>query len=118
MTHDARIDTGKYEGQQLFVYLPGRDRENLLVIEAGTGDNLLSEDIDNGYVDYVNYYSSTMQILADDPESPEAVIAPEDGGMILLRQPVQNLSVGQIIQETLEDFLYPHDAVLLKGGAL
>ena len=115
---DARRDARKYEGQQLFVYLQGRDKENLLVIEEGTGDNLLNDDIENGFVDYVNYYSSTMQILADDPESPEAEIAPEDGGMILFRQPVQNLSIGQIIHATLEDFLYPHDAVLLKGGTL
>lgn len=56
------------------IYLPKMDQ--LVLISEGTGDNLLAEDIRNGYRDYI-YYT----IYAIDADLVEI-----DGGMILLSQ--------------------------------
>ena len=113
----ARNVEETYDGQQLIVYIPDQTEGNLLVIEAGIGDNLSHDDEADGYVDYVNYYTSTMSMTADDPEEPEAEISYYDGGMMYFNTPVQQMTVGQVVSAVLRDFDDPEDAVLLKGGA-
>ena len=62
----------------------------------GTGDNLMPEDVDDGYVDYIYYdiYNSIKDVHNDD-------IA--DGGMILLKQLYKDMTLEQIINE-VKDF--------------
>lgn len=58
----------------------------------GTGDNLLQEDIDLGYVDYIYY-----EIYADlngVHENEEC-----DGGMVLLKEYYQDLTLRQIVNK-------------------
>lgn len=51
----------------------------VIEFDEGTGDNLLHEDIEEGYVDYVNY---TVYDISDFGDVREI-----DGGMILLTKP-------------------------------
>ncbi len=66
-------------------------------IEEGTGDNLLNEDIEEGYVDYI-YYSSYSSLEAY--KDGEAEI---DGGMILLRKYYIDFTPEEIL-EKVEEF--------------
>lgn len=55
------------------------DDEAIIEFDEGTGDNLLDEDIEAGYVDYVYYTVYGIWDLDDVKEI--------DGGMILLDKP-------------------------------
>lgn len=50
--------------------------KQIIRIAEGSGDNLLKEDIENGYVDYIYY--AQHELSADMPEV--------DGGMVLLEE--------------------------------
>lgn len=58
----------------VYIYVPGE--QQIVKISEGTGDNLLQEDIDAGYVDYIYYEQYSRE--ADFPEV--------DGGMIMLTE--------------------------------
>ncbi len=58
----------------LFLYVP--EARQIVRIAEGTGDNLLEEDTDAGYVDYI-YYDQYML----DADMPDA-----GGGMVLLKE--------------------------------
>ncbi|MCD8109254.1 MAG: hypothetical protein LUE14_04030 [Clostridiales bacterium] len=64
----------KYKYDDVFVFLP--QLMEIVKIAEGTGDNLLREDKEQGYVDYINYEIASMK-----EDFVEA-----DGGMILLKQ--------------------------------
>lgn len=61
----------------IFIYVP--DTKQIIRISEGTGDNLLDEDIDAGYVDYIYYEQHRVAI-----DFPEV-----DGGQIMLTKPFQ-----------------------------
>lgn len=65
-------------------------------IWEGTGDNLFDEDVEAGYVDYINYeiYNNIKAIYDNDYY---------DGGMILLKQLYQDLSVKEILDFVSKD---------------
>lgn len=65
-------------------------------IEEGTGDNLLNEDIEEGYVDYI-YYSVYSSLEAYNNGEEEI-----DGGMILLKIYYIDLTPEEIL-EKVED---------------
>lgn len=58
----------------IFIYVP--DKNQIIRISEGTGDNLLDEDIDAGYVDYIYYDQHARDI-----DFPEV-----DGGQIMLTE--------------------------------
>lgn len=58
----------------IYVYVP--EEKEIIYISEGTGDNLLREDIAEGYVDYINY---TIYDLDNGIEE-------SDGGMIMLKE--------------------------------
>lgn len=64
--------------------------------EEGTGDNLLKEDIREGYVDYLNW----TKFVFDAEEFRE-----EDGGMILYKEPVKDVfkRLADAIPDVLRD---------------
>lgn len=69
--------------------------DSLIVhIAEGTGDNLLREDIEEGYVDYINY--ETWQVNRWGVEEG-------DGGMILTKSLVREMSEPAVIYMVLED---------------
>ena len=60
--------------REMRVYVVGEDK--IVSFDRGTGDNLLQEDYDEGFVDYIYY---TIYNVADLDDVYE-----EDGGMVLL----------------------------------
>lgn len=58
----------------VFIYVP--DAHQIIRLAEGTGDNLLDEDIDAGYVDYIYY----------DQHALENGFPEVDGGMVLLTE--------------------------------
>lgn len=58
----------------IFVYIP--DFRQIVRIAEGTGDNLLAEDRDEGYVDYIYYDQHELDI-----DLPNV-----DGGQIMLKE--------------------------------
>lgn len=61
----------------------------------GTGDNLLPEDIDEGYIDYIYYeVYNTLQDVYDRKEY--------DGGMVLLKEYYVDLSIEDIVNRVAD----------------
>ena len=58
----------------IYIYVP--EAKQIVKISEGSGDNLLDEDIEAGYVDYIYYEQYVM-----DPEMRET-----DGGMVMLTE--------------------------------
>lgn len=56
----------------VYIFVP--DFKQIIRISEGSGDNLLEEDIDAGYVDYIYYEQYHLE-----PDIPEI-----DGGQIML----------------------------------
>lgn len=59
----------------VIIFIP--EKNIFIKITEGTGDNLLKEDIENGYVDYINY-----EII----EADEIEFGSTDGGMLLRKK--------------------------------
>ena len=77
--------------------------------EEGTGDNLLKEDIEEGFVDYIYYTTYEGNItypMIDAYESGDDLDTLEDkesdGGMVLLYNEYTNLTVQQICWKVLD----------------
>ena len=77
-------------------------------VQEGTGDNLLDEDIEEGFVDYIYYDIYDGEItypMIDAYESGDDTDALDsketDGGMALLYNPYVNLTVQQICWKVL-----------------
>lgn len=100
---DARNIKRPYGGEKLVVFVPGRTYENFFIIEEGTGDNLLPEDGQAGYVDYLNFDIYTMLIDAEDTDAPKTLLIPEDGGMTLLKTLVHDITVGDVVTAVLKE---------------
>ena len=77
-----------------------------LLVEEGTGDNLLREDREEGYVDYLNWYEG---VLFDGN-----FVQTGDGGMILYREPIACKKKGLI--DCLKDVI--NDASLQGNVAV
>lgn len=58
----------------IYIYVP--EAQQIIKISEGSGDNLLDEAIDAGYVDYIYYEQYVM-----DPDMRET-----DGGMVMLTE--------------------------------
>jgi hypothetical protein len=58
----------------IHIYVP--EMRQIIKISEGTGDNLLDEDIEAGYVDYIYY--DTYVVDSD--------IREHDGGMVMLKE--------------------------------
>lgn len=69
-----------------------------VVITEGTGDNLFQEDIDAGYVDYVNYEIYKTLEQARENEDAWSI----DGGMVYLKELYQDLVVNEVLS-VMED---------------
>lgn len=77
-------------------------------VQEGTGDNLLEEDVEEGFTDYIYYDAFDGKItyrMIDAYESGDDQCALEDmesdGGMVLLYNPYINLTVQQICWKVL-----------------
>ena len=94
----------------LYLYVP--DRNQLVYVSEGTGDNLLPEDADEGFVDYVNYQLYDL----------DGGIGETDGGMVMFRHLVQDRfdclgeAVPDVLKEAYGDSLHPF--VLIGGNLL
>lgn len=91
------MDTNeKYNGMTLNLLIKGGRNVYLAVVDEGTGDNLLDEDIDDGYIDYLNW---TLYALTTDCE-PNFV--EWDGGMVLSKRYVVEMTVKEVIEAVCE----------------
>ena len=82
----------KYNGEpMIFTFANEVHSTFTLVVEEGTGDNLWDEDIENGYVDYINW---TMYAIKMDCDLP--VFTEWDGGMVLTQKYVQDMTIEEI----------------------
>lgn len=93
--------------EDLYIFVPAM--KQIIRIAEGTGDNLLPEDIEEGYVDYIYY--EQYELSQDFPEI--------DGGQVLLEEMFRN-KFG-CTEDAVEDVLsmaygnYKTDYVILKG---
>lgn len=62
----------------IYIYVPGE--QQIIRISEGSGDNLLDEDIEQGFVDYIYYEQYSREI-----DFPEV-----DGGQIMLMELFQD----------------------------
>ena len=60
--------------EDIFVYVP--EMRQIICIAEGTGDNLLREDVEQGYVDYIYYERYDLEM-----DMPGA-----DGGQVMLKE--------------------------------
>lgn len=67
-------DQGHGSYGDVFIFVP--EKRQVIHISEGSGDNLLQEDIENGYVDYIYY--DQYELGAD--------VMEVDGGQILLEE--------------------------------
>ena len=70
------------------------EEKALVVCSEGTGDNLLDEDMEEGYVDYVNLMRYSISLDCGEPELVEV-----DGGMAMFKESVCELSNEALIDE-------------------
>lgn len=65
-----------------------------VTIQEGTGDNLLNEDMEEGFIDYANYecYKNSNGTLTAD-----------DGGCVLLTEYYKDMSVEDIVSLVVDD---------------
>ena len=68
----------------------------IISIQEGDGEGLEPEDMEAGYVHYIDY---TIYFKNEDCNEPE--FTEWDGGMELLEQPYESLSVREIISHVL-----------------
>ena len=85
------------------IYL--KDSQNYIVADEGTGDNLLDEDVEQGYKDYImaNVYRT------DGLEFEEI-----DGGQIMLDKYVADMEEEEFIERVLKFFAYDEDYIVLE----
>lgn len=76
--------------QQAFSFWAKDSKRMYWHIAEGTGDNLLQEDIDAGYVDYI-YYDNYVNLNAINNDSTY------DGGMVLLKKLYKEHTLQEII---------------------
>lgn len=91
---DMDILTDEYSSTTI-EFLP--DLDQYLVIEEGTGDNLLLEDLKEGYVDYINYTLIRRKDMCE-----------VDGGMILLKKLFCDIYPPEQIDVLIQDVLEEH----------
>ena len=95
----------------LLIYVP--TMETLISIREGTGDNLLPEDIEEGYEDYLMYdcYDVTE---ADYGECLEP-----DGGMLMYKELIQEKfdKLSETVPDVMMDVFETSDLeyIILKG---
>lgn len=71
----------------------------------GTGDNLLEEDIQQGYVDYIDY--CTFRLSCENHYEPAFV--DDDGGMILLTKLYREMTGAEIFDAIKGMIVIPED---------
>ena len=93
--------------EDLYIFISAM--KQIIRIAEGTGDNLLPEDIEEGYVDYIYY--EQYELSQDFPEV--------DGGQVLLEEMFRDKF--SCTEEAVEDVLtmaygnYKIDYMILKG---
>lgn len=70
-----------------------KDTEYLITIVEGTGDNLTSEDIADGFVDYV--MTSIYEVDGED-------INLKDSGQMLSKTPIADLEEDELVRRVLD----------------
>lgn len=94
-------DIGNIDPSEFYLMLIDRRieyvnlRTKLVYVQEGSGDQLLPEDMDEGYVDYIDYEVYNYK--------NDTVLSEYDGGLVLLRKPYRRFSEEEIIKMILEE---------------
>lgn len=91
----------KYNGEALAIIID----TSIVIAEEGTGDNLLSEDIEDGYIDYINWTIYDLKVDADNAP----IFVEGDGGMVLTRSYVCEMTVEEICERICDEVGYPNN---------
>lgn len=83
------------------------DHQALIYLYEGTGDNLLPEDKAEGYVDYINY-----DLYDLDPSTGKC--EERDGGMVMLKEYVSDLSEPQALALLSEEIVSADNPIRIK----
>lgn len=114
---------GNYD--DIIVYVPGRN--TLVTISEGTGDQLLQEDLNAGYVDYIDYKEYLLDrpfVMKDGfPELPDEFNLREgDGGIVMLKNMLRDDyaclkdCVSKVLDELYCTSLLPYRTYKLLDG--
>lgn len=80
------------------------DTTTYITIQEGSGDNLTQDDVDDGYIDYINYTKYSIN---------DGVISEVDGGMVLLTTYYTELSLENIIEIALDEADVSKDSAII-----
>lgn len=89
------------------IVIEGVEGQALVYLYEGTGDNLLPEDKAEGYVDYLNY-----DLYDLDPETGKC--KERDGGMVMLKEYVSDLSEPQALALLSEEIGSADNPIRIK----
>lgn len=92
-----------YDGSPGMLLVQTEDAKLAVKYEEGTGDNLLEEDIREGYVDYMNWESFLITCGEDDCLEDMPVIEPLDGGMALLKRYARDMTEQEIADAVMRE---------------
>ena len=81
LVSDTLFGTRKEGFDNIWIYVP--DKNTLVFIQEGSGDNLDREDTEEGFVDYIDYTSYYVDFLTGG-------ILDDDGGMEMYKQMVHD----------------------------
>lgn len=88
-----KLDALRESNDVVCFFAPLLAHGRFIIFDPGTGDNLLPEDYNDGFVDYVNWQSFDLET--------ETIYEPAmieiDGGMLLLKEPYEDTPIEQII---------------------
>ncbi len=90
-------------------FLIETDKDLFIRVSEGTGDNLLREDILDGYIDYINYsvYETMKDAVNEENE--------QDGGMILSKVYIENLSMDEIIYAVSDELSIDKENITIRN---
>lgn len=88
-----KLDALRESNDVVCFFAPQLTHGRFIIFDPGTGDNLLPEDYNDGFVDYVNWQSFDLE--AETIYEPAMIEI--DGGMLLLKEPYEDTPIEQII---------------------
>lgn len=96
---DAAKAAVKMQSDNLLMLI-GPKKRTLVRVSRGSGDNLLTDDINEGYIDYVDWSSYKIGLEACDPDMSE-----DDGGMVLLKECYEDADAEDLIRQLVREVL-------------
>ena len=88
------LDEKAYKAESIYLIIVSQSQCMYVLLTEGTGDNFFQEDIDEGYVDYINYSFGVFE---------QNEFYEEDGGMFMVKTLIRDSDLGLV--SVIEDFI-------------